>query len=56
MSRSDAFDKLERLREAGVSDTAIVDYLINCYTSGDEAVQFMESCEEEFDLEDNDND
>lgn len=51
MSRSDASDKLDNMREMGITDTQIVDYLIRSYTSGDEAVQFMISCEEEFEIE-----
>lgn len=49
--RSIAMDKLDRLRECAVSDDAIVDYLIKNYLSGDDAHEFMVSCEEEFGLD-----
>jgi hypothetical protein len=48
--RSMAWDKLSKLRQENVSDTAILDYIIGNYLSGDQANEVMDSCGEEFDV------
>jgi hypothetical protein len=40
--RHKAFDNLTKLREAGVTDEKIVDYLINNWMTGDDAKQATE--------------
>lgn len=50
--RNEAISKLERMREYGISDTAILDYIIVNYLSGQDACDTMASCEEEFGIED----
>lgn len=48
--RSIAWDKLSKLRQENVSDTAILDYIIGNYLSGDQANEVMDSCGDEFDV------
>jgi len=39
--RNDAFDMLEKLRDDGIEDTAILDYIIGNHLSGDMAYEVI---------------
>lgn len=41
MTRSDAFNYLDGLREAGVSDTQILEYILGNHLSGHMAAEIM---------------
>jgi hypothetical protein len=52
--RNKAFELQERLQENGISDTSLLDYLVNNYFSGAEVLGAMESALVNFGLEDED--
>ena len=54
--RQKAFNKLQQILAAGISEEEIVNHLIRNHLSGSQALEAMESCEEEFDLNQNDED
>lgn len=47
-NRNRALEILQDLRELGVSDGSILDYLIEDFLSGDDALAAMEAAEEEW--------
>lgn len=53
-NRQTAIENLEKLREAGVTDERIADYLINNWMTGDDAKKATEDLLIEEDLEDED--
>ena len=53
-NRQTAIENLEKLREAGVTDERIVDYLINNWMTGDDAKKATEDLLIDEDLEDED--
>ena len=53
-NRQTAVENLEKLREAGVTDERIADYLINNWMTGDDAKKATEDLLIEEDLEDED--
>lgn len=55
-NRQTAIENLEKLREAGVTDERIADYLINNWMTGDDAKKATEDLLIEEDLEDEDED
>jgi hypothetical protein len=54
--RNKAFELQERLQENCISDTSLLDYLVNNYFSGAEVLGAMESALVNFGLEDEDED
>ena len=54
--RNKAFELQERLQENGISDTSLLEYLVNNYFSGSEVLGAMESALVNFGLEDEDED
>jgi len=52
--RNKAFELQERLQENGISDTSLLEYLVNNYFSGAEVLGAMESALVNFGLEDED--
>ena len=52
--RNKAFELQERLIENGISDTSLVDFLVNNWLSGSEALGAMEAALVNFGLEDED--
>lgn len=55
-NRQTAVENLEKLREAGVTDERIADYIINNWMTGDDAKKATEDLLIEEDLEDEDED
>jgi hypothetical protein len=53
-NRQTAIENLEKLREAGVTDERIADYLINNWMTGDDAKKATEDLLIDEDLEDED--
>ena len=49
--RNKAFELQERLQENGISDTTLLDFIINNYSSGSYALGIMQSALIEFGLE-----
>lgn len=45
--RQKADDLLEKLRDSGVSDSMILEYIVNDYMSGDEAFDALDAAKEE---------
>ena len=54
--RNKAFELQERLQENGISDTSLLEFLINNHLSGSEALEAMQAALVEFGLEDEDED
>jgi hypothetical protein len=54
--RNKAFELQERLQENGISDTSLLEYLVNNYFSGAEILGAMESALVNFGLEDEEED
>lgn len=54
--RNKAFELQQRLQENGISDHALLEFLINNWLSGAEALQAMQAALVEFGLEDEDED
>lgn len=54
MSRDRAIKKLERLRDAGVNDSEILEYIIENFLDGTEAEESLDAYAEQFsyDIED----
>lgn len=48
MSRNDALKILDKLRDAGIPDSSIVDYIIGNHLSGSAALDVMVGAHEEF--------
>lgn len=48
MTRSDAFDYLDKLREFGVSDTQILEYILGNHLPGHRAAEIMSDAIGEF--------
>ena len=49
-NRNKAFTKLATLREAGISDTAILESILKDFLSGDQALEAMEHCTDDFEI------
>ena len=54
--RNEAFELQEKLQENGISDTSLLEFLVNNYLSGSEALEAMQAALVEFGLEDEDED
>ena len=54
--RNKAFELQERLQENGVSDTSLLEFLINNYLGGSQALEAMQYALVEFGLEDEEED
>ena len=54
--RNTAFELQERLIENGISDNSLVDFLINNWLTGSEALQAMQAALVEFGLEEEEED
>lgn len=52
--RNKAFELQERLQENGISDTSLLEFLINNYLGGSQALEAMEAALVEFGLEEGD--
>jgi len=55
-NRNKAFELQERLQENGVSDSSLLEFLINNYLGGSQALEAMEAALVEFGLEEEDED
>ena len=58
MQRSDAFNILQRLRDAGIPDDRILDYLVGNWMTGSDAADAMTDAHAEFmgDIDDDEED
>ena len=54
--RNKAFELQERLQENGVSDTSLLEFLINNYLGGSQALEAMQYALVDFGLEDEEED
>ncbi len=54
--RNKAFELQQRLQENGISDTSVLEFLVNNWLSGSEALEAMQAALVEFGLEEEDED